>query len=92
MESPQIDLSSDEVRNDRDVQDITDTVASIESNSEDNLEEIFKEGMAYVEGEDVPQDFSKALRLLSKAANQGHTEAQSALGHMYHQGLGTERL
>lgn len=90
IEGPQFDLSSDEVRNAGNVQEITDTVESIENNSEENLEEIYKQGMAYVEGDDVPQDYSKALLLLSKAANQGHTEAQCVLGHMYSQGLGTE--
>ena len=36
----------------------------------------------------VHRDVGQAARLLSLAANQGHTEAQRTLGHLYYNGIG----
>ena len=37
----------------------------------------------YYAGEDVPQDYKKALKWFQKAANQGDDNAQYHLGLMY---------
>ena len=40
-------------------------------------------GVMYYAGEDVPQDYKKALKWFQKAANQGDDNAQYHLGLMY---------
>lgn len=45
-------------------------------------------GNIYRDGENVPQDYSKAFEWYSKAANQGLAEAQFSLGFMYENGEG----
>ncbi|KAI9335256.1 kinase-like domain-containing protein [Obelidium mucronatum] len=48
-----------------------------------------RQGLMYKYGtSSVPQDYAKAIELLSQAANQGNASAQYELGEMYHQGLG----
>lgn len=42
----------------------------------------------YIQGKGVPQDYTKAIELYTKAANQKHAEAQFNLGIMYFNGKG----
>jgi len=46
-------------------------------------------GYKYYNGQDVTQDFKKALQWYQKAAEQGYADAQIYLGTMYHNGEGT---
>lgn len=48
-------------------------------------------GTAFLLGERVPQDATRALALFEKAAAQGQACAQCNLGAMYAQGLGVQR-
>jgi TPR repeat protein len=48
-------------------------------------------GVHYATGQDVPQDYSEALRWFSKAADQGHVSAQAVLGAYYWAGRGTSQ-
>jgi len=45
----------------------------------------------YATGEDVPQDYSTALRWFLKAAEQGHVGAQDTLGAYYYLGRGAPK-
>lgn len=42
----------------------------------------------YLNGEGIPQDYSKAVEWLHKAAEQGNTNAQGLLGAIYAEGKG----
>jgi GAF domain/PilZ domain/Sel1 repeat len=48
----------------------------------------FEEGARYATGEEVPQDYSRALTWFSKAAEQGNVAAQATLGAYYWAGRG----
>ena len=48
----------------------------------------FSLGVMYLNGEGVPQDYSKAVQWFRKAADQGDAGAQTNLGVMYNQGKG----
>jgi GAF domain/PilZ domain/Sel1 repeat len=48
----------------------------------------FEVGARYATGEDVPQDYSRALIWFSKAAEQGNVAAQATLGAYYWAGRG----
>ncbi|KAF9901565.1 hypothetical protein EC991_006013 [Linnemannia zychae] len=48
----------------------------------------YRIGLQYVDGQGVAQDFSKALKWLLKAANQGHAPAQLQVANIYRFGLG----
>jgi DNA polymerase-3 subunit epsilon len=48
----------------------------------------YRLGMRYYNGQDVAQNYTKALNLLRRAAEQGYVKAQSHLAHMYHNGEG----
>jgi len=48
----------------------------------------FAVGARYATGEDVPQDYSEAVRWFSLAAEQGHVVAQATLGAYYWAGRG----
>ncbi len=48
----------------------------------------FALGVHYATGEDVPQDYSEAVRWFSLAAQQGHVMAQATLGAYYWAGRG----
>ncbi len=48
----------------------------------------YRLGIRYYNGQDVSQNYAKALNWLRKAAEQGHVKAQSHLGDMYHKGEG----
>ena len=50
----------------------------------------YKLGMMYVYGETVPEDYEKAIGLLTMASKQGHVEAAYNLGICYHYGFGTK--
>jgi TPR repeat protein len=43
-------------------------------------------GLAYLEGQGVPQDKAKAARLFRRAADQGLADAQLSLGSAYFEG------
>lgn len=53
--------------------------------------EIYKLGLAYYEGDSVPEDDDKAFELFQKAANQGYAPAKHYLGIMYYEGSGVEQ-
>jgi uncharacterized protein len=53
--------------------------------------EIYKLGLAYFEGDSVPEDDDKAFELFQKSANQGYAPAKHYLGIMYYEGLGVEQ-
>ncbi len=42
----------------------------------------------YEDGQGVPQDYTEALRWISKAADQGYANGQTNLGAMYYRGQG----
>lgn len=46
-------------------------------------------GKAYLNGEGVPKDLTKALQWFRKAAEAGNVAGQRNLGHAFAQGLGT---
>ena len=48
-------------------------------------------GTCYLEGIDVPMDYSEAFRLLSGAAEQGAPRASCNLARMYKDGLGVSQ-
>jgi len=51
-------------------------------NPTDSTEQ-FELGLCYLNGDGVPQDMKKAVYWITKAAEQGHEEAQSFLGDNY---------
>ena len=53
--------------------------------------EIYELGLAYYEGDSVPEDDDKAFELFQKAANQGYAPAKHYLGIMYYEGSGVEQ-
>lgn len=48
----------------------------------------FRLGLAYFDGEGVPQDYKEAINWFRKAAEQGYASGQNAIGAMYAQGQG----
>ena len=53
-----------------------------------NPEAQFALGMAYYNGDGMPQSYGEAFKWLSLAAEQGHAEAQHNLAVMYEKGQG----
>src|SRR5699024_863016 len=53
--------------------------------------EIYELGLAYYEGDSVPQDDKEAFSLFKKAADRGNSPAQFYTGIMYYEGIGTEQ-
>lgn len=53
--------------------------------------EIYELGLAYYEGDSVPQDYEKAFSLFKKSADQEYVEAQFNLGVMYENGIGVNQ-
>ncbi|MBF0502537.1 MAG: sel1 repeat family protein [Candidatus Riflebacteria bacterium] len=49
-------------------------------------------GLKFMEGDGVPQDFSKALPLIKKSAEQSNVEAQFYLAYIYLHGQGSTTL
>ena len=45
----------------------------------------------YLKGIGAPQDYNKAFQWLRRAADQGDTESQAALGSMFADGLGVSK-
>jgi hypothetical protein len=45
-------------------------------------------GVAYYQGQGVPQDFERAAKWIREAAEQGYAQAQLDLGYLYHGGQG----
>ena len=54
-------------------------------------QEANKLGLNYLNGDGVAQDYAKALKYFSQAAEQGVAEAQNKLGDMYEKGLGINK-
>lgn len=71
--------------NNRQKSDIKETLALAESGV---VEAQLKLGEMYNVGEDVPQDYKRAVFWFRKAAEQGLAEAQYNLGQMYYRGEG----
>ena len=53
--------------------------------------EIYELGLAYYDGDSVPEDDDKAFELFQKAADQGYEPAQHHIGIMYHEGIGVDQ-
>ncbi|CAN6959474.1 tetratricopeptide repeat protein [Psychrobacter okhotskensis] len=53
--------------------------------------EIYKLGLAYYEGDSVPEDDDKAFKLFQEAATKGYAPAQHHIGIMYHEGIGVDQ-
>jgi hypothetical protein len=53
-----------------------------------NPETQFSRGTMYYKGEGVRQDYKKAVKWFTKAAEQGHTKSQFILALMYYDGEG----
>jgi hypothetical protein len=56
-----------------------------------NPEAQFKLGARYAIGDEVPQDYSEAVRWFEPAAEQGHVIAQATLGAYYWEGRGVAK-
>ena len=56
-----------------------------------DLEAQFQLGEAYFAGQEVPQNFSKALEYYADAADHGHLGSQLVLSHLYFKGVGVMR-
>lgn len=50
--------------------------------------EIYKLGLAYYEGNSVPQNYEKAFELFQEAANRKYSDAQLNIGGLYENGYG----
>ncbi len=53
--------------------------------------EIYELGLAYYEGNSVPQDYEKSFSLFKRAADQDYAPAKYDLGTMYYEGIGVEQ-
>ena len=56
--------------------------------AQDNVKAQIALGLAYLEGQGVPQDYGSAANWFRKAADQGAPLAQSMLGSLYYNGDG----
>lgn len=54
-------------------------------------EEMYRQGMDYLDGNGVPQSNEKAFRRILTAAENGHAGAQNELGYMYDVGRGVSK-
>lgn len=54
-------------------------------------EQTYELGLAYYEGDSVPEDDNKAFELFQEAATQGYAPAQHHIGIMYHEGIGVDQ-
>ncbi|WP_440455062.1 tetratricopeptide repeat protein [Psychrobacter sp. ASPA161_9] len=61
------------------------------SSNKNTAAEIYELGLAYYEGDSVPQDYEKAFNLFKKSADQEYVEAQFNLGVMYENGVGVNQ-
>ena len=61
-----------------------------EVTAEENADELNKLGFRHYNGDGVAQDYSKAVELFRKAAEQGHADAQYNLGFYCHMGVGVD--
>jgi len=55
---------------------------------EGDVEAQYELGMRYLLGRGEEEDYKKAAKWITKAAEQGHTHAEFNLGWMYYEGLG----
>ena len=53
--------------------------------------EIYELGLAYYEGNSVPEDYDKAFELFERAADQDYAPAQYDIGTMYYEGIGVDQ-
>ena len=53
--------------------------------------EIYELGLAYYEGNSVPQDYEKSFSLFKRAADQDYAPAKYDLGTMYYEGIAVEK-
>ena len=58
---------------------------------EGNPEGEYRLGMAYYQGNGIPQSWENATLWLKKAVEHGNAKAMERLGRIYHYGIGTER-
>ena len=58
---------------------------------ENNPDYLYKLGLSYYYGVDVPQSYETAFKLLQRASIGGSIDAMCQLGHMYEYGEGVER-
>ncbi len=65
-----------------------ETAVTTETPEQESVMAQYRLGIRYYNGQDVTQNYAKALNWLRKAADQGHTKAQSHLGDMYEKGEG----
>ena len=54
----------------------------------DPVEDMYEKGLAYIEGDGVPEDHKQAALWLLKAAEQGHAGAQFHIGLCYYHVIG----
>ena len=64
-------------------------LTALEQAARTDPEAQYRLGMLYVYGEAVPEDYGRAIALLTSAADQGHVEAAYNLAICYHYGFGT---
>ncbi len=82
-------------------EDWAEQMAALENAKTDRLEEVRRActnlvpgaqcvvGLAYLNGDGVPKDLTKALQWFRKAAEAGNVEGQRNLGHAFAEGQGT---
>lgn len=69
----------------------TSNTASISNISSTNsTADLYEKGLAYLEGNNIERNFTKALFLFEKAAEQNHADAANQIGQMYALGYGVE--
>ena len=61
-----------------------ETQGSLPSN---DVEDVYRQAVAYLSGEGAPKDAHKALALFREAAQAGHAPAQESLGLLYETGV-----
>ncbi len=61
-------------------------VRTFESIELSNPKQTYQLGLAYYEGDSVPEDNDKAFKLFQQAADQGYAPAERYLGLMYYHG------
>jgi hypothetical protein len=86
-----IELRSDFNLEEHDESDDDDYYDEAEDEDEEEANLFFAQGLQYHQGRDVEQDRKQAMRLMKKAAEKGHVEAQCYVASHYYEGKGVER-
>lgn len=60
----------------------------IDSKNKSNILETYNLGVSYTNGDNVAQNYEKAVKCFLEAANQGHAESQNMLARCYDEGKG----